>query len=205
MALEVLRFNPAVQLPLSDYWASIATQLDMNINTSTYPNNIGGQNILISDMVAVKLINLNDCNCGNIELHNLPSLLVLGVFDNTSLTTGPDLREFTTLTTIIFSGNGLTSPPTITGLSALTDFELLSETLLTTAPTLTGLTLLTTVNMTACALTVGAVSGVLTQLDANGAHNGVVDLSGGTNAHPNAGGLTAKTSLEGKGWTVTIN
>jgi hypothetical protein len=32
--------------------------------------------------------------------------------------------------------------------------------------------------------------------------NGTLDLSG--NAAPSATGLTAKTSLEGKGWTVTV-
>jgi len=55
------------------------------------------------------------------------------------------------------------------------------------------------------ALTQVAVDRVLTSLDAAGGTGGLVKLEGGTNAVPSAAGLAAKTSLEGKGWTVTVN
>ena len=55
------------------------------------------------------------------------------------------------------------------------------------------------------ALTQTAVDRVLTSLDAAGGTGGSVRLEGGTNAVPSAAGLAAKTSLEGKGWTVTVN
>jgi hypothetical protein len=32
-----------------------------------------------------------------------------------------------------------------------------------------------------------------------------VNLSGGTNAAPSATGLSAKSNLEGRGWTVLVN
>jgi len=55
------------------------------------------------------------------------------------------------------------------------------------------------------ALTQTAVDRVLTSLDAAGGTGGTVKLEGGTNAAPSATGLAAKTNLEGKGWTVTVN
>jgi hypothetical protein len=44
------------------------------------------------------------------------------------------------------------------------------------------------------------ISNVLIDLDTNGLSNGSVDVEG--NSVPNAGGLTAKANLIGKGWTV---
>lgn len=55
------------------------------------------------------------------------------------------------------------------------------------------------------ALTEASVDHVLITLDNNGLSNGYVELNGGTNAVPSAAGLLAKTSLEGKGWTVNVN
>jgi Leucine-rich repeat (LRR) protein len=50
-----------------------------------------------------------------------------------------------------------------------------------------------------------AVDGVLVDLDGFGLSSGEVQLNGGTNAAPSATGLTAKASLEGRGWVVTVN
>ena len=61
------------------------------------------------------------------------------------------------------------------------------------------------VDLTNNALRQESVDHVLITLDQNGLSNGYVDLSGGTNAIPSAAGLAAKTSLEGKGWSVTVN
>lgn len=55
------------------------------------------------------------------------------------------------------------------------------------------------------ALDEASVDGVLVQLVANGLSSGHVDLSGGTNSPPSATGLAAKATLEGLGWTVTVN
>jgi hypothetical protein len=59
--------------------------------------------------------------------------------------------------------------------------------------------------MTNNALDEAAVDGVLVDLDSFGLNDGSADLSGGTNAPPSATGLTAKASLEGRGWTVMVN
>jgi len=56
-----------------------------------------------------------------------------------------------------------------------------------------------------CALDQTSVDGILVSLDTAGQSNGIVDLSGGTSALPGATGLSAKDSLEAKGWTVIVN
>lgn len=61
------------------------------------------------------------------------------------------------------------------------------------------------VELGSCALTETAVDNILVALAANAVDNGYVNLTGGTNAIPGATGLTAKTTLEGKGWTVGVN
>ncbi len=55
------------------------------------------------------------------------------------------------------------------------------------------------------ALTEEGVNNVLQWLDGSGVEGGYVDLSGGTNAVPTGNGATAKTNLQGKGWTVVVN
>lgn len=54
-------------------------------------------------------------------------------------------------------------------------------------------------------LNVNTVNAILTQIDGSGVEDGVLDLSGGTSAAPTGAGITAKTSLIAKGWTVNTN
>jgi hypothetical protein len=54
-------------------------------------------------------------------------------------------------------------------------------------------------------LNVNTVNAILTQTDASGVTSGILDLSGGTSAAPTGAGITAKSSLITKGWTVTTN
>ncbi len=57
-----------------------------------------------------------------------------------------------------------------------------------------------------CAVTsVDQISDILEDMDDASVTNAVINLSGGTNAIPDAGGLTAKGNLEGAGCTVTVN
>ncbi len=55
------------------------------------------------------------------------------------------------------------------------------------------------------ALTEAAVDAVLANLVANATDNGMVTMNLGTNAPPSAAGLADKATLEGRGWTVTVN
>jgi len=49
------------------------------------------------------------------------------------------------------------------------------------------------------------IDNILIGIDNAGQSNGALNVSGGTNAIPTAAGLTAKSNLEGRGWTVTVN
>lgn len=86
---------------------------------------------------------------------------------------------------------------------AITDLDVSAQAL--TALDVASLTILETLDASGNALPEAEVDGVLAALDDTGINNGTVDLSGGTNAIPSAAGLASKASLEGKGWTVTVN
>ena len=125
-----------------------------------------------------------------------------------------------------------TSGLTVTGLATLNAatarsvaFASTSAVQITTADlqTLTGLTLITasasatrlidvtnTPNLTRldlvnCALSTSDVNAILVALDANGKSNGLVQITQTPSAPPSGAGATAKTSLQGKGWTVSTN
>lgn len=91
----------------------------------------------------------------------------------------------------------------VVGASALASLSVADNQL--TTVDLTGCNSLISVFLNTNALTESAVDGVLAHLDAAGLEDGEVDLSGGSNSIPSAAGLTSKSNLEGKGWTVTVN
>jgi len=66
-------------------------------------------------------------------------------------------------------------------------------------------TLLSAVDASVNALPEAQVDDILVTLAAGAVERGTVDVSGGTNAVPSAAGLTAKATLEGRSWTVTVN
>lgn len=76
---------------------------------------------------------------------------------------------------------------------------------LTTISSLAALDNLVTLDLSGNTLSVSEVSTVLTELDANGKQNGTVNLNQTPDAVPNGAGDTAITSLQGKGWTVTVD
>lgn len=55
-----------------------------------------------------------------------------------------------------------------------------------------------------CSLSEQSVDNILVSLDSAGESNGTVDITGGFNSAPSSTGLAAKTSLEGRGWTVNV-
>jgi len=66
-----------------------------------------------------------------------------------------------------------------------------------------GCTGIVTLDLNSTALDSAEVDQILTDLDTNGNSNGTVDLR--NTAAPGASGLTAKTNLQGKGWTVNTD
>ena len=134
----------------------------------------------------------------------------LDISTNTALTglecndnqlTSLDISTNMALTYLSCDVNQLTSLDISTN-TALTDLECNGN-------QLTSLDIYTNTALTnlACAdnqLTVASVNSILTDLDTHGLSDGYLDL-GGTNAAPTGAGVTAATSLTGKGWSVTTN
>lgn len=73
-----------------------------------------------------------------------------------------------------------------------------------TAVDLTGRTTLTSIDLHANSLDRGAVDAVLVEVNSWATSNGYLDLSGAGNAAPSATGLTARTALLARGWTVLV-
>jgi hypothetical protein len=56
-----------------------------------------------------------------------------------------------------------------------------------------------------CALSQTSVDNILVSINAAGQSNGTLDITGGTSSPPSQTGITAKTALEARGWTVNTN
>jgi hypothetical protein len=56
-----------------------------------------------------------------------------------------------------------------------------------------------------CELNQESVDNILVSIDASGVLNGIVGIHLGGSSPPGPTGLTAKSSLQSKGWTVTTN
>lgn len=145
------------------------------------------------------------------------------VFSNLSVIT-----SHTNLTSLRINNElgGLSSFPAFTALTALQSLTLIGYN--STVVNITNNTLLTTLAITGSSLTtvtgfntaialnnvslgtnalpVSQVNSILQQLDTNGLHNGVLQLgSQSPAAAPTGAGLTAKTALIGKTWTVSTD
>ena len=141
------------------------------------------------------------------DIPDLSSLILLTSLDlqSNSLTTVTIPNTLTALAYLNLQSNSLTTvtiPDTLTALATI-DLHSNSLTTVTIPNTLTALSFL---DLSGNALNLASVDAVLLNLDTAGVLNGTVDLSGGTNASPTGGATNVnKLSLEGKGWTVTIN
>lgn len=122
---------------------------------------------------------------------------VITSIDLSSMTSGGiGITGCTSLTTLDISAYafGFGSSLTVAGCTSLTTLVLNSSIDLTTFA------------LSGNALDLTSVDGILATIDGAGQINGTLDLSGGTNASPTGGAANVnKVSLEGKGWTVTIN
>lgn len=91
----------------------------------------------------------------------------------------------------------------LTGLSSIDELYHCCSVL--THINITGCSNLLDVDLDSSSLTEASIDHVLISLDNYGLSNGYLYLAGGTNSIPSAAGLAAKTSLEGKGWFVSVN
>lgn len=115
---------------------------------------------------------------GELDVHLLTSLVILECYNN-SLTSL--ILPNAPLAAIFANLNALTSV-TMGSVADACDIELADN-----------------------ALPESEVDGVLVALAGGTAINGRLVLTGGTNATPSATGLSAKATLEGRGWTVIVN
>ncbi len=118
--------------------------------------------------------------------------------------TSQDFSPCSNATSISAVNCPLLTAVTLTGLSSVTALEV-RNCALAASPDFSDCVVLTTLDFSVNALTEAAVDAALAGLVAIGTNNGTCDLSGGTNAIPSAAGLADKATLEGDGWTVTVN
>jgi len=105
-----------------------------------------------------------------------------------------DLSEHINATGVVFTDCHITSL-NVSGLANLQALNLVNA----------GKNTLTVLNASGCALALESVDNILATFVANGLSSGTLNLSGGTNAIPDAAGLANKAILVGRGWTVTVN
>lgn len=171
--------------------------------------------------------NLQTCTgficSGNDELISVPDLDALTTIagnlsmnSNGSLVTPPDFPVLTSITGSVAMANNslLQRAPEFPNLATVgSHFNISTNSSLAVAPVFGSLLAVGgNFDMSGCALPeadVDAILVLLANLDGTGGttsyDNHLVDLSGGTNAPPGAAGLAAKTTLEGRGNTVTVN
>jgi len=88
---------------------------------------------------------------------------------------------------------------------SMTNLRFQNNSGLTSITTILGCLALVEIRGEGCALDSTTVGNLITDTDTNGASNGTMNISGGTNALVPLSAQAALTSLLGKGWTVTHN
>ena len=202
------------------------TQLDI------YNTSVSGDIANLSGLTSLTILDLDNTSVsGDIaNLSGLTSLLHL-FFDSTSVSGDiADLSGLTSLIGLYFNSTSVSGDiANLSGLTSLVNLFFYDTSVSGDIANLSGLTSLmwvflyntsidtytqgtlpdwegTTIKIQDLGLDQAEVSNFLIDLDgATGAPgNGTLNISG-TNAIPNAAGLTAKGNLEGKGWTVTVS
>jgi hypothetical protein len=136
----------------------------------------------------------------SIDLSN--NIILEELYIHNNQLTSLDISNNIALTTLAIDNNQLTSLDISN--NPLIYYIQINDNLLTTI-NITNNTLLTNINFSFNQLNQSTVNHILTTLDSHGLSNGSCYLAGGTNAAPSGTGLTAKTNLQGKGWTITNN
>jgi hypothetical protein len=192
------------------------SKLTKGNNTGNGVSEISYVNIGLLPLVllpeALTGISIGVRTCPLVESVAAPKLLtsaIINVADCASLT----LVSFPLLTSVIstlsseidINTNPLLTSVLLPSLSVCSIMNISDNVLLTSIAVSASLDCIS-VQCVNNALGVTSVDNMLAALDASGVINGVVDLSGGTNATPTGGALNVNTvSLQGKGWTVTTN
>jgi len=146
-----------------------------------------GSGISVIDVSGLPVLYLSAINSPNLSAVNVQGCTLL----ETAELNGDKLQ------TIDFSG--CTALYSITFSHNLIETSTLSTVIIDSCPNITSF------DASGAGLSSSNVDYILTTLDNNGLTNGYAGLSGGSNGTPGVGGLSAKTNLESKGWTVEVN
>jgi hypothetical protein len=170
------------------------------------------QSVNLSGLTSLLYVDISDNNIPGGATKSLTSVNLSGCtdllelrLDDSDFSAGiPSLAGLTSLTLIDFDQCSISGVVDLTGLPVLADLDFNSNTALTSI-IIDDAQPIIDFDANNCALTETAVDDILVVLSNNSQSNGYVSLDGGTNAVPSATGLTAKTTLEGNGWTVDVN
>ncbi len=194
LAYEIMSFvnDNIISLTNLELIAGRVTFLDVNGNTGLVE--MGG----IEKCTQLTNLNYRDCSLPDLDLSALVNLEQLRCRDN-----GINVLDVSTLvsiTTMLVNTNNIS----VLDVAGLTDLLLL-WCYDNTIPSLdvAALTSLTNFKCQDNGMTQTAVDDILVGLVTAGASGGTVIING-TNAAPSATGLSAKSTLEGRGWTVTV-
>jgi Leucine-rich repeat (LRR) protein len=186
--------------------------LNLNNNTGLLTANIS-QNLLSS----ITLTNNTGLTSLNIGVNSLSSL---DVSSNTALTylncesnnlSTLSLTSLTNLQELHFANNTLTSLDLSNNTNLTQIFGGVNNITTVTMPTSVNVTTTYHFDLSDNALTQATINNILQKIDSyptptgNNLTDKLVILTGGTNATPSGAGLTAKTSLESKGYYVQTN
>ena len=184
------------------------TQLNLDGNGN------GCETVDVSGCTSLTYLDVSDMDIPDTDTPSLKYLNVEGCtalvnlyVDDSDFSEGfPDLSSATALQYFDADQCNITGALNLSAMPALLGFDLygnegLTSVTISSSQPLGGIS----IYLDGCALTETAVNNVLVALAANAVEGVYVDLSGGTNAIPGATGLAAKTTLEGKGWTVDVN
>jgi Leucine-rich repeat (LRR) protein len=181
-----------------------------NLTALKYISVASNQLTALPDLSALTL--LEQLGCESNQLTALPALnhltaLVYFYCQNNQLTELPELTGLTALEYLYCNDNQLAVLPPLLGLGELY-YLVCNDNLLTQLPDLTGLTKLRYVKAHNNQLTAEAIDNALIQLAASTtASNGQFNYSGNPGSANNlrsTEATAAKTTLTGKGWTITV-
>jgi hypothetical protein len=174
-------------------------------NSLTTVNLSGLSNLVEVDISDNEVPGTGDSSLTSVTLTGCTALEQLRLDDSDFSAGIPDLSGLTSLQFFDMDQCNISGAIDISASSfnALTGFDLNGNTGITsvTLPEAA----LNDVNLADTALTETAVNNILQWLDGSAVENGGVYLDGGTSAIPTGAGLTAKTSLQSKGWQVIVN
>ena len=177
-----------------------------------YADYNGLQSVNLSGLTNLVFVDISDCDVPGTSTPSLTTVNLTGCtaleqlrLDDSEFSGGiPNLSGLTSLVLVDFDQSNISGILDFSGLPVITDIDVFGNAGITSViiSSAQPITYFTAEN---CGLTETAVDDILVALDDNGEASGSVYLNGGTNAIPSATGLAAKTSLEGKGWSVLVN